>query len=137
GVTGDGHFLVFESNRSGASEIWRTNIDGTDPKRLTTCGRNYQPGVSPDGKWVVYRSTCEADPGLWRISIEGGNPVRLTEKSGSWPAVSPDSKFVACEFAATPGKDQLAIFPIEGGAAAKVFEVPPLANFRYGVRWTP
>jgi Tol biopolymer transport system component/DNA-binding winged helix-turn-helix (wHTH) protein len=137
GVTGDGHFLVFESNRSGANEIWRTNIDGTDPKRLTTCGRNYQPGVAPDGKWVVYRSTCEAEPGLWRVSIDGGNPVRLTDKSGSWPAVSPDSKFVACEFAATPGKEQLAIFPIEGGSAQKLFEVPRLANFRYGVRWTP
>jgi Tol biopolymer transport system component/DNA-binding winged helix-turn-helix (wHTH) protein len=137
GVTGDGHFLVFESNRSGANEIWRTNIDGSDPKRLTTCGRNYQPGVSPDGKWVVYRSICEADPGLWRVSIDGEQPVRLTEKSGSWPAVSPDSKFVACEFAATSGKEQLAIIPIEGGPAAKLFEVPPLANFRYGVRWTP
>ena len=137
GVTGDGRFLVFESNRSGASEIWRTNIDGTDPKRLTTCGRNYQPGVSPDGQWVVYRSTCEADPGLWRVSIDGGQPVRLTEKSGSWPAVSPDSKFVACEYASSLGKEQLAIFPIEGGAAAKLFDVPPLANFRYGVRWTP
>jgi Tol biopolymer transport system component len=137
GVTGDGHFMVFESNRSGANEIWRTNIDGTDPKRLTTCGRNYQPGVTPDGKWVVYRSTCEADPGLWRVSIDGGEPVRLTEKSGSWPAVSPDSKFVACAYASIPGKEQLAIFPIEGGAATKLFEVPRLANFRYGVRWTP
>lgn len=137
GVTGDGHFLVFESNRSGASEIWRANIDGSDLKQLTTCGRNYQPGVAPDGKWVVYRSTCEADPGLWRVSIDGGQPVRLTEKSGSWPAVSPDSKFVACGYASIPGKEQLAIFPIEGGPAVRFFDVPPLANFRYGVRWTP
>lgn len=137
GVTGDGHFLIFESNRSGASEIWRTNIDGSDPKRLTTCGRNYQPGVAPDGKWVVYRSTCEADPGLWRVSIDGGQPVRLTEKSGSWPAVSPDSKFVACGYASIAGKEQLAVFPIEGGAATRLFDVPPLANFRYGVGWTP
>ena len=136
GVAGDGRFLVFESNRSGASEIWRANIDGSDPKPLTTCGRNYQPGVAPDGKWVVYRSTCEADPGLWRVSLDGGQPVRLTEKSGSWPAVSPDSKFVACAFASVPGKEQLAIFPIEGGSATKIFDVPPLANFRYGVRWT-
>jgi Tol biopolymer transport system component/DNA-binding winged helix-turn-helix (wHTH) protein len=135
-VTGDGRSMVFESNRSGTSEIWRANIDGTDPKRLTTCGKNFQPDVTPDGKWVVYRSTCEAEPGLWRVAFDGGEPKRLTDRSGSWPWVSPDSKLVACAYAATNGKEQLAIFPIEGGSAAKIFEVPPLANFRYGIRWT-
>lgn len=138
-VTGDGRFLVFESNRSGGDEIWRTNLDGSDPKRLTTCGRNGQPSAAPDGKWVVYRSSCDSANALWRVSIDGndgGQPTRLTDGSGSWPWVSPDSKWVACEYSPSAGKVQLAIIPIEGGPPAKLFDIPPQANFRYGIRWT-
>jgi len=135
-VTGDGRFIVFQSNRSGGDEIWRTDIDGANPKQLTACGKNIQPNASPDGKWVVYRSGCDADGALWRVSIEGGAPTRITEQAGSWPWVSPDSKWVACEYAAA-GKTQLAVIPIEGGPPAKVFEIPPLANFRFGIRWSP
>jgi Tol biopolymer transport system component/DNA-binding winged helix-turn-helix (wHTH) protein len=135
-VTGDGRLMVFESNRSGTNEIWRTNIDGSDPKRLTTCGKNSEPGVAPDGRWVVYRSTCESDPGVWRVSLAGGQPMRLTDESGSWPWVSPDSKWVACEYSIVAGKEQLAVFSIEGGPPVKLYDVPPLANFRYGIRWT-
>jgi Tol biopolymer transport system component/DNA-binding winged helix-turn-helix (wHTH) protein len=136
GVTGDGRFIVFDSNRSGTREIWRVNIDGSDPKRLTTCGRNYGPNPSPDGKWVVYKSTCEADGGIWRVPIEGGSPTRLTDRGAQWPWVSPDSKWVACEYSVSADKERLAVIPIDGGPPAKLFEIPPLANFRYGIRWT-
>jgi Tol biopolymer transport system component len=94
----DGHFIVFESHRGGTTQIWRMNVDGTSPTQLTNCGINSQPDVSPDGKWVVYVSTCGSDGGLWRISIDGGEPKRLADKPGFWPWVSPDSKWVACEY---------------------------------------
>src|ERR1700752_4369288 len=136
-ISGDGKLIVFESNRGGSTQIWRMNSDGTDPRKLTTCGANSQPDVSPDGKWVVYVSTCNSDSALTRISIEGGEPTRLGEKSVFWPWVSPDSKWVACEYWVSPTKSQLAIISIEGGPPAKLFDLPPLANFRYGIRWTP
>jgi Tol biopolymer transport system component/DNA-binding winged helix-turn-helix (wHTH) protein len=135
-VTGDGRFMVFDSDRSGSSEIWRANIDGTDLRQLTTCGRNSQPSVTPDGQWIVYKSTCDSSGNLWRVSIDGGQPTRLTERAGSWPWVSPDGKSVACEYLAGPSGTKLAIIPIEGGPPAKEFDVPPQANFRYGVRWS-
>ena len=58
------------------------------------------------------------------------------DRSASWPWVSPDSKWVACEYSPSAGKEQLAVIPIEGGAPAKLFDIPPQANFRYGIRWT-
>ena len=133
----DGHFIVFESHRGGTTQIWRMNVDGTSPTQLTNCGINSQPDVSPDGKWVVYVSTCGSDGGLWRISIDGGEPKRLADKPGFWPWVSPDSKWVACEYWVSGEKSQLAIVSIEGGPPTKLFDLPPLANFRYGIRWTP
>jgi Tol biopolymer transport system component/DNA-binding winged helix-turn-helix (wHTH) protein len=136
-VTADGRFIVFQSNRGGPAEIWRMNLDGTSPQPLTSCGRNFQPSVSPDGSWVVYRSDCDSLNTLWRVPIEGGTPVRLTDKSAFWPWVSPDNKWVACEYAASPSETQLAIVPSSGGPPAKLFKVAPSANFRYGIRWTP
>jgi Tol biopolymer transport system component/DNA-binding winged helix-turn-helix (wHTH) protein len=134
-VSGDSRFIVFDSNRDGGNEIWRANIDGSDLRRLTHCGRNSQPSVTPDGKWVVYRSTCDSSSSLWRVSIDGGEPKRLTETAVSWPWVSPDSKLIACEYSVEPSKTKLAMISIEGGPPVKIFDVPPQANFRYGIRW--
>jgi len=134
-VTADGRFIIFCSNRSGASEIWRINIDGSDLKQLTTCGKNLEPSVAPDGKWIVYRSTCDNVGALWRVSIDGGEPTRLTDKPVNWPWISPDSKSVAVEYVIEPGKSKLAIIPIEGGPPTNLFDCPPSANFRYGIKW--
>ena len=35
------------------------------------------------------------------------------------------------------GKPKLCILSIDGGATLNMFDVPRLANFRLGVRWTP
>jgi TolB protein len=42
----DGRHLVFESNRSGKKEIWTMLADGSDPKKLTTVGENWNPSWS-------------------------------------------------------------------------------------------
>ncbi|HET8677559.1 MAG TPA: DPP IV N-terminal domain-containing protein [Blastocatellia bacterium] len=138
GMTMDGRFLVFQSNRSGSPEIWRASSDGSDLQQLTYGGNNTEPHVSPDGRWVVYRSTRDGRRALWRIALEGGDPVRLTDKDASWPRISPDGKIIACEYLLTPNSPpKLAIISIEGGRLLKVFDVPRTAIFRYGIRWMP
>ena len=134
-VTADGRFIVFHSSRDRAREIWRVNLDGSDVRQLTRCGDNFDPTVSPDGKWVVYRSNCDSGR-LWRVSIDGGEAKRLTENSGSWPWISPDSKLIACEYYVSDTKRQVAVISIDGGTPLKLFDMPPLANTRYGLRWT-
>lgn len=136
-VTADGRQIVFASNRSGAKEIWRAAIDGSDIKQLTNCGQNEQPSLSPDGKWIIYKSLCDGVGGLWRMPLSGGEPVRLTDKKAEWSWVSPDSKWIACEYFESLRKSRLAIISIDGGKPAKVFDVARLANFRYGIRWSP
>lgn len=136
-VTADGRQIVFASNRSGAKEIWRAAIDGGDIKQLTTCGNNEQPSLSPDGKWIIYKSLCDGIGSLWRMPLSGGEPVRLTDKKAEWPWVSPDSKWIACEYFEQSRKSRLAVIPIDGGKPAKIFDVARLANFRYGIRWSP
>lgn len=134
----DGRYMVFESNRSGETEIWRARLDGSDLKRLTTGGNSAEPSVSPDGKWVVYTASRDGLRTIWRVSIEGGEPVRLADKPASSPRISPDGKLIACGYNAQPNsRTQLAILPIEGGQPAKLFDVPRRIIFTYGIRWTP
>jgi TolB protein len=39
----DGRHIVFASNRSGTTQIWTMLADGSQPKQLSTAGRNEQP----------------------------------------------------------------------------------------------
>jgi Tol biopolymer transport system component/DNA-binding winged helix-turn-helix (wHTH) protein len=51
----DGRQIVFESMRSGHDEIWKSNADGSDPRKLTSLtGSAGSPRWSADGKWVVF-----------------------------------------------------------------------------------
>ena len=130
-VTSDGRYVVFESDRSGDIEIWRADIESGELRQLTNGGRNSQPHVTPDGKSVVYRARHGDSYALWRVSIDGGSPVRLTEYLASWPRVSPDGNLIACSYGS-----KLAVLSIAGGPPLKQFELPRLANFNNGIRWT-
>ena len=39
----DGRHIVFQSNRSGSEQLWSMLADGSQPRQLTTTGRNSQP----------------------------------------------------------------------------------------------
>lgn len=132
----DGSFIVFASNRTGQSEVWRSGRDGSDLRQLTFSGDNESPHISPDGKWVVYNSGKESERRLWRISSDGGTPAQLTSAPSDWARFSPDSTRLASAYE-VEGKVKLAILPIDGGVPTNFFDIPPTANFRLGVRWTP
>ncbi len=138
-LTADGRHLVFQSNRGGSYDIWRTDTDGGNPQQLTRGGGNKEPHVSPDGRWVVYVSSRDGLSSLWRVSVDGGEPVRLTDKPSEWPRISPDGKFIACGYVSDADSLegwQIAVFSVEGGPPVKLFNVPKLATFRTGIRWT-
>ena len=56
-VTPDGRYILFTSVRSGAPEIWRMEIDGSNPAQLTSSGNAQMSDISPDGKWGFYTSS--------------------------------------------------------------------------------
>jgi serine/threonine protein kinase len=141
-VSPDGRYIVFVSNRTGSSHLWRINNDGTDLRQLTNGSEESFPQITPDGTWVIYSSRSEGRPSLWKVPIDGGTPTRLVDKLTSWPAVSPNGKWIACltkEDAieaplelAVISKDDLKIhqtFPIPKGVASP--ELPPV------IRWLP
>ena len=133
-LSSDGRLLVFQSDRGGKYEIWKTAVGGGELTQVTNADIAAQPHLSPDGKWIVYVSNTESAGEMWRISITGGDPIKLADKA-SWPQISPDSRLIACGYEA--GGIKLAILSIDGGKPIKIFDVPRLANLRLGARWTP
>jgi Tol biopolymer transport system component len=127
-VTSDGRYVVFISTRTAQWQLWRTDIDGSNPKQLT----QERDGagsfcISPDGQWVVYGTFGK---GIWKVSISSGTPTKLIDKPGGYAQVSPDGRLLAYYFG---GKITVATF--DGGAPIKTFDMPgtsgPLFYYSY------
>ncbi len=132
-VSPNGRHIVFISDRTGAPQVWRMDIDGSDTKQLTHTAEDMDAAISPDGHWVTYTS-CLNKCTVWKVGIDGGQPVQLTDRFSQAPVFSPDGKQIACRYLDQPnGQYQLAILPSEGGAPIKAF---PLANGVTSRRWT-
>ena len=76
----DGSRIAFGSDRSGASEIWICNSDGSNEYQLTFFGGPITgtPRWSPDGKQIVFDSRPEGHSDIFIVDANGGEPRRLT-----------------------------------------------------------
>ena len=88
--------IVFVSNFSGGSELWKMNSACDEPVRLTRFNVDTTaPAFSPDGERILFVSN-QAGPSLfavYRMDADGGNVQRLIE--GTSPIFSPDGKWIA------------------------------------------
>ncbi len=134
-VTQDGRYIVFHSDRASTIDIWRTDIDGTNPLQLTFGGKGFHPAPSPDGKWVYYRSTLYGSGRLCRVPIDGGEPEILNDKETAWISFSPDGKYFAAHYVTDTRR--LAIFSTETNEVVRQFDLPKTGTLFMGSRWTP
>ena len=126
-VSPDGRYVVFGSDRAGAQNIWRVDMSGANPKRLTTGMSDQKPHCSPDSRWVVYTSNDNGKQRLWKVSIDGGNPAQLTDYTSSYPVISPDGKQIASGYydeQVKPRRWRIAIIPFAGGKPTMSFDMP-------------
>jgi Tol biopolymer transport system component len=135
-VSPDGRYLVFVSDHTGTVHIWRSNIDGSNLKQLTSGDGELYPHCSPDGRWVVYQQGYGwVKPSLWRVPLEGGQAMQLTETHSIRPFVAPDGKRVAYYYMDERGW-HIGVSSLDGGRPVKSFKLPPTVVERI-VRWTP
>lgn len=133
-VAPDGRFIVFTSNRDSNENIWRMDLDGGNLRQLTTGNSDTLASVSPDSRWVVYSSKVLGDEKLWKVSIDGGDAVQLTDYPSYNPKISPDGKFIACEYRTDPSQWwRYAIIPIDGGKPVKILD---LSTDNHNLRWS-
>jgi len=138
-VTNDGRWVVFVSNRAGNFDVWRMDIEGENQRQLTDGVFDFEPQCTSDGKWVVFVREDSGKPIVWKVPFDGGTPVSLTDAYSISPAVSPDSKLVACNYAGEAENPtyKTALLPIEGGEPVRLFELPPNMPYQSFIHWTP
>lgn len=107
----------------GASndDIWIVNVDGSDPRQLTT--GTYRPGDlawSPDGRTIA---SSGSDHQLWTIRLDEGNSRSFPTVAGdkSNPSYSADGKSLIFELTRS-GKTDLWLAPAAGGHGSALTE---------------
>ena len=94
----DGRRVAFTSDRSGNSEIYVSDSDGSNPMQLTSLGSSSTgtPDWSPDGQWIAFDSRAKGQPDIYVIGAQGGEPRQLTSGSGAnyVPTWSRDGRWI-------------------------------------------
>src|SRR5215510_2309460 len=85
----DGKKLVFISDRSGAENLWISDVDGSNPKALTK-GRNtsfLSPSWTADGNYVLASKATEGlgTFSIWMYHKDGGNGIHVGEPEPPQP----------------------------------------------------
>lgn len=100
--TPDGNDVVFTSDLTGRTNLWRFPHAGGFPQQLHQSeNRAFYPSVSPDGKTILYASDVGGNElfDIFAMPGSGGEPVNLTStddvsETGRY-VFSPDSKLLA------------------------------------------
>ena len=135
-VSPDGRYIVWAARTTANTNLWRMDLDASNPKQLTNGVGEYLPDYTPDGKWILY-TAYDPPSSIWsifKIPADGGAPIRLTDKESAVSSISPDGQFFACNFQAEPGPYKIAIVSIQGGPPIKVFDLP--GSFGRPIRWS-
>lgn len=100
----DGREVVFSTNMTGRSNLWKVAASGGWPiQLLQSDDRQFGPSWSPDGKWIVF----EQDAGggeifdLFAVPADGGEPINITntpDVSETSPYWSPDGNTLAISY---------------------------------------
>ena len=136
-VSPRGDFIAFTRwDASIQTQIWRMDRDGSNLKRLSDGKQDVLPAISADGKWIVFTRLAGGKYILMKVSSEGGPASQLTDYGSRGPSISPDGKWIACEyFPEANQRTGLAVIAFVGGQPAKIFPLPN--TFQPPLRWTP
>lgn len=99
----DGREILFTTNMSGRSNLWKVSAAGGWPVQLVQSDERQHGGTwSPDGKWIAYQQDYGGNE-LWDVFIvpsDGGEPVNLTNTPDAreeTPLWSPDGRTLAVD----------------------------------------
>jgi tol-pal system beta propeller repeat protein TolB len=141
----DGKRIAFTSDRSGYSEIYTMDPDGSNLTRLTsTQATNNHPAWSPNGQQIAFASNRD---GYWQIYVmnaDGSQPVNLSNDPQSddrEPAWSPDGKRIVFSTKRVGETNQhLSIMNADGSGRAELTPNPPdtgQPNSDFQPAWSP
>jgi Tol biopolymer transport system component/DNA-binding winged helix-turn-helix (wHTH) protein len=120
----DGAQIAFQSTRSGSSEIWVADAQGSAPARITSFDGPLTgaPSWCSDGRRIAFDSRASGASAIYIIDILEGRPHRLEASIANlaMPAWSVDCRWIF----ASDGRTRLYRIPTAGGTA-ELFTAKP------------
>jgi serine/threonine-protein kinase len=98
-VSPDGRFLVYDSDLSGNSDVYRTLLAGGDAERLTSDPSDeFRGTLSPDGRELAYHSFRTGSRNLFLLALDNGSIRQLTRSPSQLAMAnwSPDGNALSC-----------------------------------------
>jgi DNA-binding winged helix-turn-helix (wHTH) protein/Tol biopolymer transport system component len=130
----DNRYLYFSSNRSGSSQVWRMNVDGTNQLQVTKREGGAPKFATSDGRWIYFESTLHQT--LWRVASDGSEESEVSSNKLNSPAFSPDGQKVAYFF-----RDQhnnrlkIGVMLMANKTLLKIFDLGENASERGKISW--
>jgi TolB protein len=112
----DGTKIAFASERSGGSQVYVSNADGTQPHRVTFQGDfNGDPVFHPDGKQLAFVGRERGGFDIYVVDTDGRNLRRITQdmRDNEDPAWSPDGMYLAFSSTRT-GRSEIWVSTADG-----------------------
>ncbi|MGI9167228.1 MAG: TolB family protein, partial [Pyrinomonadaceae bacterium] len=129
----DGQKIVFQSERSGLSDIWICDQEGTKARQLTFIGGPLvgTPRWSPDGRHIAFDARAEGHSDIYVVDAEGGRPRRITMETSNdvVPSWSRDGRLVYFASNRTGTRPEVWKAPVAGGEARQVTKQGGFAAF--------
>ena len=116
GLSHDGKWLAYDSDRGGNFDIYKVRVDGGEPVQLTTnAAPDFGPQWSPDDKEIAFHTSRNGTRDIYVMSAEGGAEQQVTSGPSQdyFPAWSPDGRQLA--YYASNGGPEV-IFVVARGA---------------------
>ncbi|MGC2705394.1 MAG: hypothetical protein WA361_12825, partial [Candidatus Acidiferrales bacterium] len=131
---GDGkHFVFSMGSGTGASAVWRADIDGSNVTQLSTGQIAVHPNCSPDGKFVVYVNVAGDTTRLMKVGIDGGAPSEISKADAFNPVISPDGASLAALYQPDRSKHaSLAVIGMAGGEVRSIYDLSTEAREAIG-----
>ncbi len=120
----DGRRIVFISARSGSTEVWLANADGSSPTQMTHMKANVTgwPSWSTDGSRILFDSNLSGNYRVYTMSAAGGEPVLLKTgtEAGGVAGWSRDGASIYFAAGTNFGSNEIWKVPATGGQAHQV-----------------
>ena len=114
--------MAFISDRSGSSELWVMDWNGSNPKQLTKHGTIAMgPAWAPDGKHLAFTSFLRGNPAIFQLTPSEGYLRMLWDEGGvnSSADYSPDGTQIA--FASSrDGNVDIFVMSADGGTPRRL-----------------
>jgi serine/threonine protein kinase/Tol biopolymer transport system component len=125
-ISPDGKRIAFGSTRSGSSEIWVADSDGSNAIKVSSFGGPLTgtPRWSPDSQRIVFDSRASGRSELYIVRADGGPPQRFPTGTpdAAEPFWSADGQWIY--FKALTGQPGLWKTPVAGGPAVQLIKGP-------------